>query len=305
MNPKYERFTEARFFKEIDTEENARNLVWKTRFDGKEFVCPQCRSEIFWQHAERPEIRECRSCRRQLRLRAGTIFQDSKTSILVWVRAVFFVMEGKRGISALELQRRLKMKSYGTAWRMLHKIREALRQRDERYKLKNVIELDGASFGKRETGNQTEVLVAIESKDWVDERGRKKTKAGFAKVMIAPESKAKIQEFVDQAIQKNSLVNTDGKPGVMDINGVDVDYQVMNNDPVALDHWLPWVHKFISNAKAWLVGTHHGVEAKYLGQYLGEYTFRFNRRHDPDSLFHRALAACANATPATSHALLR
>lgn len=61
----------------------------------------------------------------------------------------------------------------------------------------------------------------------------------------------------------------------------------------------------ISKAKVWLVDTHHGVEAKYLGQYLGEYTFRFNRRHDPDSLFHRALAACANAAPATSHALLR
>lgn len=305
MNPKYERYTEVRFFKEVDTEEKARNLVWKTRFDGKEFSCSHCKADAYWQHSERPEIRECRSCHRQLRLRAGTIFQDSKTPILVWVRAIFFVMAGKRGISALELQRRLEMKSYGTAWRMLQKVREALRQRDERYKLKNVIELDGASFGRRETGNQIEVLVAVESKDWVDAKGRKKSKAGFAKVMVAPESKAKIQEFVDQAIQKNSFVNTDGKPGVMDIKGVEVDYQVTHNDPNILDHWLPWVHKFIANAKAWLIGTHHGVESKYLAQYLGEYTFRFNRRHDPDSLFHRALAACVNAAPRTSHALLR
>ena len=305
MNLKYERFTEVRFFKEIDTEERARNFVWKTRFAGKEFSCPHCHGEGYWQHAKRPEIRECLSCHRQLRLRAGTIFQDSKTPMLVWVRAIFFVMEGKRGISALELRRRLEMKSYGTTWRMLHKIREALRQRDEQYKLSNVIELDGASFGRKETGNQVDVLVAVESRDWVDARGRKKSRAGFAKVMVAPESKVKIQEFLDKAIVKNSLVNTDGKPGVMDIKGVDVDYQVMNNDPKVLDHWLPWVHKFIANAKAWLVGTHHGIEGKYLAQYLGEYAFRFNRRHDPDSMFHRAVSACVNAAPRTSHALLR
>jgi transposase-like protein len=302
-NPKYERFKEARFFKEIDTEEKARDLVWRSRHEGKPFVCPHCKHEGYWQHQGRPEIRECTACHRQIRLRAGTMFQDSKTPMLVWVRAIYHVMESKRGISALELKRRLEMKSYGTAWSMLHKIREALRQRDERYKLRNVIELDGASFGKRETGNQTEVLVAVESKDWVDEKGRQKSKAGFAKVMIAPESRAKLQEFVDKAIQTDALVNTDGKPGVMNLKNVDLDYQVTNNDPVVLASWLPWVHKFISNAKGWLIGTHHGVESKYLGQYLGEYTFRFNRRHDPDSLFHRALTACAIAVPKPAHAL--
>ncbi|MBP6951823.1 MAG: transposase [Alphaproteobacteria bacterium] len=34
-----------------------------------------------------------------------------------------------------------------------------------------------------------------------------------------------------------------------------------------------------------MIGTHHGIESKYLSQYLAEYTFRFNRCHDPDSFF--------------------
>lgn len=67
-----------------------------------------------------------------------------------------------------------------------------------------------------------------------------------------------------------------------------------------LDHR---VHRFISNAKAWIIGTHHGVDAKYLGRYLSEYAYRFNRRHDLDSLFHRALTACALAKPITAQAL--
>lgn len=303
MKPRYERFGLIRFVQEIDTEEKARDWVWRSKFEGKDFRCRHCQSEEFYSHQVRPEVRTCRGCLKQNRLRAGTIFQNSKIPILTWVRAIYFTMQGKRGISALELKRQLGMKSYGTTWSILHKIREALRQRDERYKLKNIIELDGASFGKKETGNQQEVLVAIETKDWVDEKGKQKSGAGFAKVMVASETKKEAQEFINQVVAPDTWVNTDGSPSLTSLENVDVDYQVTGNDPIVLAHWLPWVHKFISNAKAWLVGTHHGVEAKYLARYLGEYTYRFNRRHDLDGLFHRALTACAIASPKTAYAL--
>lgn len=295
----------SRILRELDSEEKARAWVWLAKFDGKEFVCLECGHESFYQHKKNPEVRECRGCHLQVRLRANTIFQDSKTSMLVWLRALCFLTQGKRGVSALELQAELEMKSYGTTWRMLQKIREALRQRDEHYKLKDVIELDGAVFGRRQTGNQTEVLVAIETKEWTDKKGRKKSKAGFAKVVVANETKKEAQQFVDEAITEKSMVNTDGSPSLINLENVDVDYQVMGGNQEAIDRWLPWVHKFIANAKVWLVGTHHGVESKYLGQYLAEYTYRFNRRHDPDSLFFRALGACVNAQPKTSHGLLR
>ena len=73
----------------------------------------------------------------------------------------------------------------------------------------------------------------------------------------------------------------------------------MYDDPKKLKYWLPWVHRFISNAKTWILGTHHGIEPKYLELYLAEYTYRFNRRHDPKGLFDRALGACAIAQPIT------
>ena len=301
----YKRMKFNKILRELDSEEKARAWVWLAKFDGKEFVCPECGHETFYQHMKNPEVRECRGCHLQVRLRANTIFQDSKTKMLVWLRALCLLTQGKRGISALELQAELEMKSYGTAWRMLQKIREALRQRDEDYKLNDVIELDGAVFGRRQTGNQIEVLIAIETKEWIDKKGRKKSKAGFAKVVVADETKKEAQAFVDKAITEKSMVNTDGSPSLINLKNVDVDYQVMDGNQEAIDRWLPWVHKFIANAKVWLVGTHHGVESKYLGQYLAEYTYRFNRRHDPDSLFFRALGACVNAQPKTSHGLLR
>jgi hypothetical protein len=295
-----------RFWKimnELDSEEKARAWIWLAKFDGKEFTCPKCKNETYYQHHKSPEIRECKKCHFEVRIRANTIFQKSKTPLLTWLKIICLVTQGKRGVSALELKADLEMKSYGTAWTLLHKIREALRQRDARYKLHDVIELDGAVFGKRQTGDQTEVLMAVETKSWLDEKGRRKSKAGFAKIMVAKETKKEAQKFVDEAIEKDSMVNTDGSPSLIHLKNVDVDYQVVGSNQEIVDHWLPWVHKFISNAKSWIVGTHHGVEAKYLSQYLAEYTFRFNRRHDPDSLFFRALGACVHAKPTTAQAL--
>lgn len=220
----------------------------------------------------------------------------------LWCKAIFYVMQGKRGISAAELQRHLRQKSYGRVWIMLQKIRSALRQRDENYKVGDgVVELDGAVFGKRETGNQCEVLVAIESKEWIDGKGKPKSKAGFAKVMVAKETKVNVQKLLDQGVKVGTMVNTDGK--FKKLEHVDHDYQVVSGRPEICQRWLPWVHKFVSNAKSWINGTHHGVLDKHIERYLGEYTYRFNRRHDVNRLFHRALAACATARPVRQHAL--
>ena len=301
----YRRMKFNKILKELDSEEKARAWVWLAKFDGKIFSCPKCQSEQFYQHKKNPEVRECKDCHFEVRLRAKTIFQNSKVSMLIWLKAICLMTQGKRGVSALELQSELEMKSYGTAWGMLHKIREALRQRDETYKLNDIIELDGGVFGRRQTGNQTEVLVAVETKEWIDKNGRKKSRAGFAKVLVASETKLGAQSFVDDTIDENATLHTDNSPSFANLENVEVEYKTVGTDKELLDSWLPWVHKFISNAKSWIVGTHHGVEAKYLAPYLSEYTFRFNRRHDPDSMFFRALGACVRATPKTLQVLSR
>lgn len=293
----------SKILKELDSEEKARAWIWLAKFDGKDFVCPKCFGEDYYQQKVKPEIRKCKSCGNRVRIRANTIFQHSKIPLLTWLKAICFITQGKRGISALELQSALEIKSYGTTWVLLHKIRNAFMQRDDEYKLNEIIELDGGVFGKRQTGNQTDVLVAIESKDWFDQKGSKKSKAGFAKVIVANETKEEAQKFVNKEIEKKARVHTDNSPSFMNLDNIQVEHQAVSGNKELLDRWLPWVHKFISNAKSWILGTHHGVEAKYLGQYLSEYTYRFNRRHDPDSLFFRALGACVKASPKTSGTL--
>jgi transposase-like protein len=97
----YEEYTSEQFFSEITTEEDARELIWRSQFQGNVFECPHCQSKHFYAHNSRPEVRTCKACRRQIRVRAGTLFDSSKTPLLIWVKALFYVMQGKCGMSAL------------------------------------------------------------------------------------------------------------------------------------------------------------------------------------------------------------
>lgn len=299
----YLKLTTPEFFDKICSEEAARELFWRCKFEGKDFSCPRCTHEHFYQHNARPEIRQCRLCDKQVRLRAGTILEHTKLSVLVCVRAIFLVTQDPRGVSAMQLMRQLGMRSYDTAWRLLHRIREAMRQRDSRYILQGVIELDGANFGQLRDKDNKKVLVAVETKEWVDAKGRLKKAAGFAKVEISRESKIRAQEFANKHIAPGSFVNTDASRALGDIQGVETDHRVMKALPEHLDSWLKWVQVWVENAKAWLSGTFHGVKATYFERYLAEYNYRFNRRHDPNGLFHRALTASALATPVRASAL--
>jgi len=287
----------------IRTEEDARKWIWQSKYGGKDFICPHCGDERYCSLSTRPEVRKCAKCRRHIRIRVGTIFEHSKISLLAWVRSLGLMMQGKRGISAMELRRELGIKSYSTAWGLLHKIRAGLKQRDATYKLKGIVELDGAQFGKRRKYEHTTVLVAIESKDWTDERGRFKSRAGFAKVLMTYESARCAQKFADTVLETGTMVNVDGNNSYTKLKNFDVDSQIVSGDPEILNRWLPWVHKFISNSKAWILGTHHGVGHKNIGKYLAEYAYRFNRRHTPKTLFHRALTACCLAKPVPLGAL--
>ena len=55
---------------------------------------------------------------------------------------------------------------------------------------------------------------------------------------------------------------------------------------------LHWLHKAISNLKAFLLGTYHG-RCTQLQAYLDEFCFRFNRRKTGDQIFMRLARAVA------------
>ncbi len=62
---------------------------------------------------------ECKQCRRQTSVTAGTIFHRSKVPLPVWFLAIYLVAIDKRGVAALTLARQLGV-AYATAWLLHH-----------------------------------------------------------------------------------------------------------------------------------------------------------------------------------------
>src|ERR1700674_5271947 len=80
------------------------------------------------------QLLQCRRCRYQTSLIAGTILQGTKLPMRVWFRAMHLLAQGKKGLSNIELGRRLGI-STNAAWRVQHKLMQAMIERDRRYKL--------------------------------------------------------------------------------------------------------------------------------------------------------------------------
>ncbi|MFT7157674.1 MAG: hypothetical protein ACI8Q1_002697 [Parvicella sp.] len=68
--------------------------------------------------------------------------QASKLPLRKWYLAMAFMTFSKKGISAKEMQRQLGHDHSEPIWLMMHKLREAMRQRDDLYKLEGMIEFD-------------------------------------------------------------------------------------------------------------------------------------------------------------------
>ena len=95
-----------------------------------------------------------------------------------------------------------------------------------------------------------------------------------------------LQQVVDETVAPGSKIECDGYRSYKNLSGVELDAK--KYEPGDL-HWL---HKAISNLKAFLLGTYHG-RCTQLQSYLDEFCFRFNRRKTGDQIFLRLARAVA------------
>lgn len=77
------------------------------------FLCPRCGSRGSHCIASR-RLEQCRSCRYQSSVTAGTIFHGTRVPLRVWLLGVYFVARHKKGISALQFPRDAGLGSYQT-----------------------------------------------------------------------------------------------------------------------------------------------------------------------------------------------
>ena len=262
---------EARFATEAACRAYLVRLRWP---DG--FRCPRCGGATAWP--VRAVLWQCAACGRQTSVTAGTIFQDTRTPVTQWFRAMWWVTNSKAGTSALTLQRLLGLGSYQTAWAWQHKLRRAM-VRPGRDRLSGQVEVDesfvGGLGGAQGRSTATKALVVVAA----EEVGRGIGRIRMRRIPNA--SAVSLGGFVQEAIEPGSEVHTDGWHGYDRLKGSGYRHRVtyLRGDAELAMEQLPRVHRVVSLLKRWLLGTHQGaVSPGHLDYYLDEFTFRFNRR---------------------------
>jgi len=259
--------------------------------------CNHCGSSKVYMRSESIKIFHCNNCKNSFSPFKNTIFEKSSTDLRKWFYAIHLFLNGKKGISGLQLQREIGV-TYKTAWRMLQQIRLAMGNAEQKEFFNTIVEIDETYVGgkpRKKDGKDDDDDITPPKRG----RGTKKTpvvgvvdrenKQVFAKV--APPNKKGQRLTAKQLIE---ILNTVSK---QENNNIVMTDEFRGYDPLTknnfihlrIDHTQAFsdgnihtnnVESFWAILKRAVYGIYHHVSVKYLQRYVDEFCFRWNNREN-------------------------
>jgi len=287
----FKRMSLIDFSEKYATEELCVADLWERRTKNG-FLCPKC-GHIDGYKIKSRKVWECKNCKHHTSVLLGTVFENSKLDLRKWYWAAFLMISSKAGISAKELQSQIGV-TYKTAWYVGRRLREVMRLANDKYVLCGTVTMDEAYFTGRDNTDETpkkrgrgtnksKVIVSVS----LTEDGNPK----YVHMEVIDNFRAKtIEKFAEKHIEKGAKIITDGFKSYKSQNikkDYFVDFDMVPAD--SEDSKLKWLHTLISNAKAFVLGTFHGLKKQDLQLYLDEFCYRFNRRYIPHLAFDKLI----------------
>jgi transposase-like protein len=253
--------------------------------------CPACLAKKTRQHWLKNQRRwQCRECGRQYSVKLNTIFEDSAIKLDKWLTAMWLLANCKNGISSYEIARSIGV-TQKSAWFMLHRIREAMRNGSIR-KFGNTggpVEVDEAFIGPNTkmmhrkarlrrielNGHQGRAIVmGVLDRELRQVRTKviPNVKRGTVQQVILNEITPGATIYTDNSVSYDFLKKTDFVHDTVNHMTEYVRGQVHTNG----------IENFWSLLKRGLHGTYVAVEPFHLSRYTDEQVFRFNNRATKD-----------------------
>ena len=257
-------------------EASCRNYLEGLRWPDK-VQCPRCESPKCYYTSTRATW-ECDVCGYHFSVTSGTMLHDTHLPLRKWMIATYLIIESKKGISALQMKRKLDV-AYQTSWYLCHRIRAAMRDAYP-VPLRGIVEVDETWVGGRVKGkghgykgNKAVVVGAVE-------------RDGKIVLKVAEDrSRKTLHKFIGEATAPDTeAIMTDDWPAYRGIADHDTRHETVNHslaEYVRGDVHTNTVENVWSLLKRSIIGSYHKVSIKHLDAYLDELEWRFNNRDNP------------------------
>ena len=255
--------------------------------------CPYCASNRVY-HFSDARTHKCGDCRQRFSIKVGTIFEDSKVPLRKWLMAIWLLTSHKKGIASTQLAKDIGV-TQKTAWFMLHRLRAAAVTPSFNAALDGEVEVDETFVGgkaKNKHADKRTGLRGTAGKAIVVgalERG-----GDVVAKVVGNTDAATLQGFVRETVSTDApLLATDEHAGYTGL-GKDFTHKYVRHSKgeyVSGNVHTNGIEGFWSQLKRQIVGIHHWVSAKHLDRYVGEATWRFNRRKTGEGFRVNALIA--------------
>ena len=293
---------EARYQNEDAAREHLEALMWP---NGP--FCPHCGSlnakrlppQLGRKTKAHPDgtirkgVIQCNDCRQQYTVTVGTVFESSKVALHKWLYVNHVLCSSKKGTSAHQIARNIGV-TYKTAWFMMHRIREAMKDTDT-----------GPMGGYGETVEADETYVGgkVKNRNAKQQKRfdqRRSPVADKQPVVSLVERNGRVRSFhvanvTGQTLRSILVTNVDRGSWLMtdEHSGYKLVGQEFVGHGVVTHSKGEYVRKgvfhtntiegFFSLLKRGIIGTYHHVSEQHLHRYCGEFDFRYNTRKLDDA----------------------
>jgi len=256
-----------------------------------------------YQETKRPKVFSCNDCKSTFSPFKNTIFEHSSTDLRKWMYAIHLLLNGRKGVSGLQLQREIGV-TYKTAWRMLQQIRVAMGNAESSEFFDTIVEIDETYVGgkprkKNGKNNDKDDDNDDNPSAPANKRGRgtnktpvvgvvdRETKQVYARVAMPNDKGQKLtaNQLIDilRVVSKqenNNTIMTDEFRGYNPLTAnkfihLRIDHTKAFSDG---DIHTNNIESFWAILKRAVYGIYHHISVKYMQKYVDEFCFRYNNR---------------------------
>jgi len=286
----------SEFMQRYGTEAQAYRALYRARWP-QGFRCPACAGRARSRFRRGGQVYyQCRACRQQTTLTSGTLLEATKLPLRTWLLALHLLTSTKTNMAALELKRHLGV-GYKTAWRIKHKVMQAMAAREAPRRLSGFVQIDDAYLGGERNGgkpgrgseNNQAFLIAVETDADLEHPRHAVIEP------VATFDNASVRTWAARHLTADAEVCTDGLGCFRRLADAGHAHTVLvtGGGRAACEvNGARWVNVLLGNLKRAISGSYHAIrQGKYARLYLAEAAYRFNRRFDLRALLPRL--ACA------------